>query len=293
MHWGQRQARRAEGAEQTLAEAVSRLQNTPSDTPTDTDGAVPHPRAPRTTARIDEPGSAATEARTRATRDPHPNTPRPTTPKRATPAPPRVERGTIHTPGRAPRTPPIPPAPPTRRAARVNLLDDRLAAIAVAGLVDGSRWDRLRGRRTEWWTLLPGTLGAESWHIRHAVLAGPPGVFTLSTLRHRGGEIVVDGPRVLVDGQESTEAAEALAEAHRVGTLLRQTLAARDRLSGSLDELTVRPVLTAVGARSLRTQQPGPTIVTSPATLTPYLRALPTRLTATELGVLAELGRQL
>lgn len=283
LNWGQRQVHRAEGAEQTLAQAVSELRDAAAKAPgsrwvgTGSDGATTadQPDPPGPVSRPDSAGKPAAKPAPKPT--PGTGVPRPRTNGHVTPPSRPDERPRV--PPLSRRSPPPPPRPP----ATVSRLDDTLVASALSGLLGGSRWDHFRGRRSQWSAFHLRSLTAGSRQVRHTIAAGPPGLFSLSTPYHRGAEIVVDGCRVLVDGQECADAARMVTEADQAGELLGAML--------SPSQVIVRPVLAFVGVRSVRIERPGRLVVTTTANLAAYLRALPDRLAATDLDAIGALGR--
>lgn len=300
LNWGQRQVRRAEGAEQTLAEAVNQLREADSGsnrlhvaagTGTAKTTRQPHPAPPA------DAGEDATKTATV-----HPINTLWSVPR------PRSEGGKAEPPRRDKRTTPIlakrSTSRPVRPSAVVSRLDDRLIAAALTSLLGGSRWDQFRGRRSPWSAFHLRSLKAGSRHLRSTIVAGPTGLFSVVTPYHRGAEVVVDRSHVLINGDESAEAARTAEEAERAGELLRELLtlpdSTRSDCSGTGDPevrernsatkgLVVRPVLAFVGARSVHVERPGRMIVTTTANLAAYLRALPVHLTDAQLDDIAAL----
>jgi hypothetical protein len=279
LSWAQRQLHRAEGAEQTLAGAVNQLR----DADTTATGTSAGPGAARSPATTVHAASALRSVpRPRHDGDGHDASP-PRRKERT--APPTLSK-------------PSPP-PPARPSVTVSRLDDRLVSSALTSLLGGSRWDQLRGRRSPWSAFHLRSLEAGSRHVRYTIVAGPSGLFSLSTPYHRGAEIVVDRSRVLIDGQESADAARIADEADRVGALVREALRLPDNAnepgglprSSALNQAAVRPVLAFTGVRCVRIERSGRMIVTTTANLAAYLRALPVSLGSTELDTIAALSQ--
>ena len=123
----------------------------------------------------------------------------------------------------------------------------------------GTKGERVVGRRL-------ARLGRDGWDVLRAVsehggdevehlVVGPPGVFTVSTLHHRGARIRVGGQVVWVDDAIREYLRNARIEAGKVERRLEQAL------GGGGPTVRVRPVLAFVGAAEIDTHEGHPDVL--------------------------------
>ena len=141
----------------------------------------------------------------------------------------------------------------------------------------GTKGERVVGRRL-------ARLGRDGWDVLRAVseqgsnevdhlVVGPPGVFTVSTLHHRGARIRVGGQVVWVDDAIREYLRNARIEAARVSRRLSEALGAGVGANGSVSgtapgaapsqepTVRVRPVLAFVGAAAIDTHDGHPDVL--------------------------------
>jgi hypothetical protein len=139
----------------------------------------------------------------------------------------------------------------------------------------GTKGERVVGRRL-------ARLGRDGWDVLGAVsedggdetehlVVGPPGVFTVSTLYHRGARIRVGGQVVWVDDAireylrnariEAGRVARRLSEALGTGAPGQQGSASGSGDPGSEPTVRVRPVLAFVGAAGIDTHEGHPDVL--------------------------------
>ena len=141
----------------------------------------------------------------------------------------------------------------------------------------GTKGERVVGRRL-------ARLGRDGWDVLRAVpeqggdeiehlVVGPPGVFTVSTLYHRGARIRVGGQVVWVDDAIREYLRNARIEAARVSRRLSEALGAGVGANGSVSgtapgaapsqepTVRVRPVLAFVGAAAIDTHDGHPDVL--------------------------------
>jgi hypothetical protein len=140
----------------------------------------------------------------------------------------------------------------------------------------GTKGERVVGRRL-------ARLGRDGWDVLSAVsehggdevehlVVGPPGVFTVSTLYHRGARIRVGGQVVWVDDAIREYLRNARIEAAKIARRLSEALgtgvgavpgAAQGQGSGPGEEpgVRVRPVLAFVGAAGIDTHEGHPDVL--------------------------------
>ena len=141
----------------------------------------------------------------------------------------------------------------------------------------GTKGERVVGRRL-------ARLGRDGWDVLRAVpeqggdeiehlVVGPPGVFTVSTLHHRGARIRVGGQVVWVDDAIREYLRNARIEAARVSRRLSEALSAGVGANGSVSgtapgaapsqepTVRVRPVLAFVGAAAIDTHDGHPDVL--------------------------------
>ena len=141
----------------------------------------------------------------------------------------------------------------------------------------GTKGERVVGRRL-------ARLGRDGWDVLRAVpeqggdeiehlVVGPPGVFTVSTLHHRGARIRVGGQVVWVDDAIREYLRNARIEAARVSRRLSEAqgagVGANSSVSGMVPgaapsqepTVRVRPVLAFVGAAAIDTHDGHPDVL--------------------------------
>ena len=141
----------------------------------------------------------------------------------------------------------------------------------------GTKGERVVGRRL-------ARLGRDGWDVLRAVpeqggdeiehlVVGPPGVFTVSTLHHRGARIRVGGQVVWVDDAIREYLRNARIEAARVSRRLSEALGAGVGANGGVSgtapgaapsqepTVRVRPVLAFVGAAAIDTHDGHPDVL--------------------------------
>jgi nuclease-like protein len=141
----------------------------------------------------------------------------------------------------------------------------------------GTKGERVVGRRL-------ARLGRDGWDVLRAVpeqggdeiehlVVGPPGVFTVSTLHHRGARIRVGGQVVWVDDAIREYLRNARIEAARVARRLSEALGTGVGANGSVSgtapgtapgqepTVRVRPVLAFVGAAAIDTHDGHPDVL--------------------------------
>ncbi|WP_328309874.1 DUF5710 domain-containing protein [Actinomycetospora sp. NBC_00405] len=178
---------------------------------------------------------------------------------------------------------PTPPDP-------VAVPPEVLLAEALRWLTEPNVLARLTRRRPPWRVLHAVPAGAGHGDLDH-VLIGPPGVVTVTVERHPGRAVRVDGDRFTVDGEDVGHVPRARARAERAGRLLAAALGG--------DAGAAPPVIAAlaVDAASV-TPEPGGelpsgVLVTTPASLSRLVTALPAALDDREIDKLYAVARRL
>lgn len=179
------------------------------------------------------------------------------------------------------------------RSWRVGAQGEFAVADLLATLTEPSRWQRWRGRSTEWFVLHSVPLGDGHGRVRgdvdHLVI-GPPGVVSINTKHHRTGKLYLHGDELVLNGHPTAYVPKARREAQRVNSFLQQTLTAQlPELAG---RVPVRPLLVIVGGRLMTDAWPAGVTVVMASTLIEALRAFPAVLSVEEVGAVYELVRR-
>jgi Nuclease-related domain len=180
------------------------------------------------------------------------------------------------------------------RSWRVGAEGEFEVADLLATLTRVSRWDRWRGRTSEWFVLHSVPLGDGQGRVRGDVdhlVVGPPGVVSINTKHHRTGKLILHGDQLVLNGSATEYVAKARREAQRVAGFLRQALAASGRL-GLAGQVPVRPLIVIVGGRLVVETWPSGVTVVMTRNLIEALRAFPGVLTADAVGAVFELSRR-
>jgi Domain of unknown function (DUF5710)/Nuclease-related domain len=165
-----------------------------------------------------------------------------------------------------------------------------LLAEALRWLTEPNVLARLTRRRPPWRVLHAVPTGAGHGDLDH-VLIGPPGVVTVTVERHPGQAVHVDGDRFTVDGEDVGHVPRARARAERAGRLLAAALGG--------DAGAAPPVIAAlaVDAASVTPapggELPAGVLVTTPASLSRLVTALPAALDDREIDELYAVARRL
>ena len=178
------------------------------------------------------------------------------------------------------------PTPPDPAAVAPEVL----LAEALRWLTEPNVLARLTRRRPPWRVLHAVPAGAGHGDLDH-VLIGPPGVVTVTVERHPGQAVRVDGDRFTVDGEDVGHVPRARAQAERAGRLLAAALGG--------DAGAAPPVIAAlaVDAASVTPapggELPAGVLVTTPASLSRLVTALPAALDDREIDELYAVARRL
>jgi Nuclease-related domain len=180
------------------------------------------------------------------------------------------------------------------RSWRVGADGEVEVAALLATLTELSRWDRLRGRRPEWFVLHSVPLGDGQGTIRgdvDHVVVGPPGVVSINTKKHRTGQLVLDGDQLVLNGYRTAYIPKARREADRVDGFLRTALTAAGspELAG---RVRVRPLIVVVGGRLIVRGWPAGVTVVMTRTLIESLRGFPAALSQDEVAAVYALARR-
>jgi uncharacterized protein DUF5710/nuclease-like protein len=185
---------------------------------------------------------------------------------------------------------PTPPEPTPPEPTPADLPPEVLLAEALRWLTEPNVLARLTRRRPPWRVLHAVPAGEGRADLDH-VLIGPPGVVTVTVERHPGQAVRVDGDRFTVDGEPVEHVPRARAQAERAGRLLAVAL-------GS-DAGAAPPVVAAlaVDAASVTPapggELPAGVLVTTPASLSRLVTALPAALDDREIDELYAVARRL
>lgn len=165
-----------------------------------------------------------------------------------------------------------------------------LLAETLRWLTEPNVLARLTRRRPPWRVLHAVPSGAGHGDLDH-VLIGPPGVVTVTVERHPGAVVRVDGDRFTVDGEDVGHVPRARAEAERAGRLLAAALGghpgAAPPVIGAL-AVDAASVTSAPGG-----ELPPGVLVTTPASLSRLVTALPAALDDREIDELYAVARRL
>ena len=177
-------------------------------------------------------------------------------------------------------------AAPTPEAVPPEVLLDE----ALRWLTEPNVLARLTRRRPPWRVLHAVPAGAGHGDLDH-VLIGPPGVVTVTVERHPGAVVRVDGDRFTVDGEDVEHVPRARAQAERAGRLLAAAL------GGHADAAPPAIAALAVDAASVTPapggELPSGVLVTTPASLSRLVTALPAALDDREIDELYAVARRL